>query len=261
MALQHRSGDPETNHRGPCFQVELEGYASGTPNWPEAYLKNLAEDILDPLNALCYMQYGTTFLDGEIHQGVSPSQVNYVLASYGSPLRMSWAKWATFRGITTHQRVPGNHHWDTGGLDIVKAASFTTTTPVIGEDTMRLVSYGGNVAITDGIMKNIIPPGSAWPTHLGPPLALDATSYSALLPADRVWQYLNELRNDETQIINAVNANATDEAAILAAIQASTATVLQAMPTDSGGGVPITEQDIDNIAAAVAAEFSQRLNS
>ena len=46
-----------------------------------------------------------------------------------SPHRMSVSEWDQFSGLTAHGAVPGNTHWDTGVLDLVRIADIAGTDP------------------------------------------------------------------------------------------------------------------------------------
>jgi len=112
----------ETNHRGPCFQVEIEGFARGVRSWPETYYRNLAQDVIAPLEALSRDIYGVGFL-----AGATTGQLRWAdeldgifLATTRSPLRLTATQWRNAHGLIGHQHVPGNSHWDPGFLDVAR---------------------------------------------------------------------------------------------------------------------------------------------
>lgn len=121
FALRHPSGTPETNNRGPCLQVELEGYARDTRSWPDEYYANIAQDVVRPLDRFCREIYGQTLVGGPTTRGlVYADELDPFgpLATTTSPLRMSAAQWNDAHGLVGHQHVPFNTHWDPGRFRI-----------------------------------------------------------------------------------------------------------------------------------------------
>lgn len=110
-ALVHPTGTPETNHMGRRHpQVVIVGRAANMHTLPNDQLEWLAAKI-GPILDACDIpnRWLTPYRAG--HQG-------WTLASPNSPARMSWNAWGHFTGVCCHQHVPGNDHWDPGGLDV-----------------------------------------------------------------------------------------------------------------------------------------------
>lgn len=121
FALRHPAGTPETNNRGPCLQVELEGFARDTRSWPDEYYANIAQDVVRPLDRFCRETYGVTLVGGPTTRAlVYADELDPTgpLATTTSPLRMSAAQWNDAHGIVGHQHVPFNTHWDPGRFRI-----------------------------------------------------------------------------------------------------------------------------------------------
>lgn len=100
----------ETNHAGACnIQWSIVGYAAEMHNLGKGDLRWLAEEFLEPMLRLNKIPnvYSKTY---GAHDGI-------VLATTSSPIRMSDDQWAKFSGVTWHQTVPGQDHWDAGKID------------------------------------------------------------------------------------------------------------------------------------------------
>jgi hypothetical protein len=108
-ALKHRADDPETNHAH-AVQVEVLGYARDMPYREHADWigRRVLRPIIDagvPINLRVVARS-----DGPNAYGESGS------------VRFTWAQWARFDGLCSHQNVPGNQHWDVGFADFVRIA-------------------------------------------------------------------------------------------------------------------------------------------
>ena len=118
-ALQNRAGGVQTNTSG-VLQFELMGTcdertASRAYYWPradDAVLRALA-DYLRPIMATYGIPHTSDVTWKSYNRGQVPS-------SYGlsNGVRMSFAKWGTFRGICGHQHAPENDHGDPGDFPI-----------------------------------------------------------------------------------------------------------------------------------------------
>jgi hypothetical protein len=121
-ALLHRSGDPDTNHRGAhCVQVEIISNASDPPHWSAAMYGLVADWLADVVTALPELRPA---LDNFVAPDKWSEQGSW---GFDTPFRMTWQEWD--KGINgkpgvpflcAHQHVPGNDHWDTGALDVVR---------------------------------------------------------------------------------------------------------------------------------------------
>jgi len=117
FALRHPRGTPETNRRGPCLQVELEGFARDTRSWPNEYYANIAQDVVRPLDRFCRETYGATLVGGPTTRRlIYADELDPFgpLATTSSPLRLSPTEWNAAHGLIGHQHVPFNTHWDPG---------------------------------------------------------------------------------------------------------------------------------------------------
>lgn len=94
-----------------CIQVETVGYAADTPHWSSDVYKWLGEEVALPL----WEYFGVPLV--AVWKGFkAPSDVNYVLASASSPLRLTQREVDAFSGHMAHQHVPLDSHWDAGGF-------------------------------------------------------------------------------------------------------------------------------------------------
>ncbi|MFI1392670.1 hemopexin repeat-containing protein [Streptomyces griseoaurantiacus] len=89
-----------------CVQIEIVGFAAQTPAWPPAHIAFVGE-VVRAIDSLVPIprESGMNFLDAA---GVSSHPGN----------RMSVEEWKQFSGWCGHQHVPGESHWDPGGLDV-----------------------------------------------------------------------------------------------------------------------------------------------
>lgn len=90
-----------------CIQVEVVGFSKDAPFWPEEDLKWLGEEVARPLHELFGVPYVAVWKGFK-----SPADVNYVLASASSPLRLTQRELDSFSGHLAHQHSPGDSHWD-----------------------------------------------------------------------------------------------------------------------------------------------------
>jgi hypothetical protein len=96
------------------IQVEIVGFAKETHKWPDRFYKNLAEDVIKPLEDLVGIPRRALRFYGE-GDGI-------VLASASSPVRLSNAQLRAYSGWLGHQHIPSpDEHWDPGKLLIQKS--------------------------------------------------------------------------------------------------------------------------------------------
>lgn len=94
-----------------CVQIEIVGYAQQTHLWPDDVYKWLGEEVARPLHE----HFGVPYV--EVWKGFKgEGDVDYVLASASSPLRLTQAEIDSFSGWLAHQHSPGDDHWDAGGF-------------------------------------------------------------------------------------------------------------------------------------------------
>jgi hypothetical protein len=102
-----------------CIQVEIVGYASQTHTWPDEWLRWLGKELALPLHEYAGVPYRVVW-KGFKRAG----ETGYVLASPSSPLRLTQAELDTFSGWLGHQHIPGDSHWDPGGLNVPKILEY-----------------------------------------------------------------------------------------------------------------------------------------
>lgn len=114
-SLRHPKGTPETNNRGftratahlgKVYQIEIVGFAHSMADKPDAWYHQLADYVRRRCDALDVpKRFPCPFVPNSSAYGLGAAQ------------RLSWAEWETVSGIVGHQHVPGNSHWDPGGLN------------------------------------------------------------------------------------------------------------------------------------------------
>jgi len=122
FALEHPAGTIETN-AARALQVEISGQAQNTPDWPQAWLDNLAEDVIVPMCQWVASVGGSIDLLDVPAPGAIPGS-----ASEAAPQRFTEQAWQAFRGICGHRHVPNNIHWDPGALDTNHIAAHAALT-------------------------------------------------------------------------------------------------------------------------------------
>lgn len=100
-----------------CFQVEIVGYAADTPGWPDEVLRWLGEEVVRPIHEHIGVPLQCLPFKG-------PRDVNYTLASSSSPLRLTQQQLDSYSGWLGHQHIPGDNHWDPGGLNMPKILDY-----------------------------------------------------------------------------------------------------------------------------------------
>lgn len=122
-ALAHPP-EVETNHDG-AIQICIIGRAHDMPTLSADDLAWLGTDVLAPIARLV----------PELHIDVSAifysDGAGFTLATANARQRMAPAVWDNFNGQAGHQHVPGNDHWDPGGLNVhaITVAAHTVLNP------------------------------------------------------------------------------------------------------------------------------------
>jgi hypothetical protein len=117
------------------IQCEFIGKAATSDDWPDDWLRNIAEDVIAPVNAFLEEKYGYGIIGPkcthqECHDTASwaayfgAANVPPYPASTHVENRFTAAEWVDFQGTLGHQHVPGNDHWCPGKLDIGLIASY-----------------------------------------------------------------------------------------------------------------------------------------
>lgn len=90
-----------------CVQIEVVGFAEDAKHWPSWVYKWLGEEVARPLHE----HFGVPYV--AVWKGFKgPEDVDYVLASASSPLRLTQWEIDHFSGHLAHQHSPGDNHWD-----------------------------------------------------------------------------------------------------------------------------------------------------
>ncbi len=161
-----------------CFQVEIVGFASQTHLWSDDVLRWLGEELARPLHEYGGVPYVVVW-KGFRRDGEMP----YPLASSASPLRLTQGELDSFSGFLGHQHVPGDDHWDPGGLNVG-----------------RILDHARN---KEELPVNILGQDGKW------------------YPAEQVFfWYGQDLRRIEAKVDAVAGALTDDEAKILAAVRA-----------------------------------------
>lgn len=103
--LENAAGGADTNRSGPAVQVEVVSYAAN--DWDDATYNAVGKWLADLVKA------GHTF-DIENTPRWYGANEGIILASYGSPIRMTAQQYIDFNGWCAHQHCPENAHWDCG---------------------------------------------------------------------------------------------------------------------------------------------------
>lgn len=130
LALQNTPGGAaETNHRGLCFQVELQLFSDPKKRHTARHVSNLADDDLRWLGEqIAVLDRISRDLDPH-NRGIIPTSTTAVpelaLGDLGYGTRSAWrlnaAEWYAFGGILGHGHVPDNSHYDPSGeFDMVR---------------------------------------------------------------------------------------------------------------------------------------------
>lgn len=110
------------------IQVELVGFAAETRNWPEEALRNIAADVVAPLEQ--YFKIPRRIIwhgFKDSRDGVYP-----YISSAESPIRLNWTQLRDFSGWLGHQHLPApDNHWDPGALPMQRILSY------LSEDEMN----------------------------------------------------------------------------------------------------------------------------
>lgn len=102
-----------------CIQIEIVGFAENAHTWPDEVLRWLGEEVARPLHEYAGVPYTVVWKGFK-----APHQVNYMLATSSSPLRLTQAELDAFSGWLGHQHIPGDDHWDPGGLNVPKILDY-----------------------------------------------------------------------------------------------------------------------------------------
>lgn len=118
-------------------QIELVGFAAESRFWPDQAWRNIAEDVVKPLED----HFGIPrriiwhgFKDAR--DGIYP-----YLSSTASPIRLNAAQLRDFAGWLGHQHLPSpDEHWDPGALQLQKAFAHLEEDVALTEAEMNTIA-------------------------------------------------------------------------------------------------------------------------
>lgn len=181
-----------------CIQIEIVGYAKDTPSWPDEVYQWLGEEVARPLHE----HFGVPYI--EVWKGFkAPADVNFILASASSPLRLTQHEIDTFSGWLAHQHVPGDDHWDAGGFKCGLMLAYA-------QETDMITPNDGNVRFRAAHPED--------PTHVEEHPWANWIGFSAYRGADSV-ALLREAKIIQAEILNAVTADDFDAQEALARME------------------------------------------
>lgn len=97
------------------IQVEIVGYASQTHLWSDYIYRNIAEDVIKPLEELMGIPRKALDFHGA-DEGIYP-----YISTPNSPIRLTDAELRNYSGWLGHQHIPApDAHWDPGRFLIYK---------------------------------------------------------------------------------------------------------------------------------------------
>lgn len=116
-------------------QIELVGFAAESRFWPDEAWRNIAEDVLKPLeDHFGVPRRALDFKDAR--DGITP-----YISSAQSPIRITPTQLRDYSGWLGHQHLCApDDHWDPGAIQIVKA--FAYMDPKEDEDDMPMLVKG-----------------------------------------------------------------------------------------------------------------------
>jgi hypothetical protein len=120
FALYQALDAPYLTNRARALQVEINGRAAETADWPIEWLDNVTNDIVVPLCQWVAQTQGASIdLSFAPEPGPIPGSAREDAAQRVAP-----GTWALTSGLYSHRHVPmGDDHWDTGGLDTPRIAA------------------------------------------------------------------------------------------------------------------------------------------
>lgn len=136
------TGGTETNHAGRrCIQWALVGYAARMGSMAPGDLRWLAEEFIEPMLRINKIP--------NVWSRTYGADAGFILASVHSPIRMGNKQWEDFSGITWHQTVPGQDHWDAGKLDWENLKRLVDNERPIGERPMQIPGRHNVISLGD----------------------------------------------------------------------------------------------------------------
>lgn len=189
-----------------CYQIEIVGFAEDSHLWSDDVLNWLGKELALPLHEYAGVPY-TVVWKGFKRDG----ETGYILADPDSPLRLSQYELDHFSGWLGHQHIPGDSHWDPGGLNVHKILQFAQEADMaLAPDERALLQEIRNRTASMQ-SKGFLEVRSDEPRHMGGDLGWFQRQMTiALAPLTaRVDAGFNQLTDDEARIIAAVRAQPT----------------------------------------------------
>lgn len=228
-----------------CYQIEIVGFAEDAPDWPDDALRWLGEEVALPLHEYCGVPYRVVWKGFK-----SPADVNYILASPDSPLRLTQAELDSFSGWLGHQHIPGDSHWDPSGLNVPKILAYAQEKNVMNadqdkrlrniEEFLQMIATNQWRAFKPGQPRN--GPGAG-----GDLSWLEAKIAAGLAPLTaKVDALAGTLSDDEAKIVAAIRAQPTGGQVDVAALAPALATALVPL-LPPGIDVSDVEQALANV--------------
>lgn len=135
------------NDRSRVVQVEVVGFSEDAHELPDDQLQWLADKVVVPVRE--------AFGVPDVHLPFyAPHEVDFVLASPESPLRLTVAALRQFSGHLAHQHAPApDEHWDAGGLRIARILELAR--PRNPQRKRKNMTNGIGIQVTSGPVRNI----------------------------------------------------------------------------------------------------------
>jgi hypothetical protein len=194
-------------------QIELVGFAAESRFWPDEAWRNIAEDVLKPLeDNFGVPRRALGFRDAR--DGISPP-----LATAESPIRLGWTGLRDYAGWLGHQHLPApDEHWDPGAIQINKAFAFMEE-----EHHMSEVLVKGNakpeiyrlVFTPKGIFKALVPTMDDANMYIGAGSAVQTRDQAWV---DNLWTYQQDDAPKILQKLDAISTPTIDYTQLAAAL-------------------------------------------
>lgn len=151
-ALANDRGGVETNRGGP-IQVEVLGYSEDSPNDPDEWIRNLAEDVAAPVCRI----FG---IPPKLFRNFVGPEAGFI-AREDAPQRIPMDLWLALCCIIAHQNAPENEHWDVGRykgalLIMYTAALLGGTPPDTDEETELMSAKDDLLAAIEGVREDLL---------------------------------------------------------------------------------------------------------
>jgi hypothetical protein len=159
------------------IQVEMVGFARQTHLWSDQVYRNIAEDVIKPLEDLIGIPRTALNFHGE-GEGI-------ILAHKDSPIRLSSTALRNYSGWLGHQHIPSpDAHWDPGRFLIWKC--FNHLASLVPQPPVEEKDFNMTVRLVRGNSENLDPEGRPWGHRVF------MVRYDPSLPEGAVRTYLSD---------------------------------------------------------------------